>query len=227
MLNSEKRRIYEEFRSWAIKRLEKIDHSTLDPKPKYLEFRDQDVLNIMGRGIRIEITQSTGLRSSSRLRNDTIHVKLAPTLSQEDRTASTYSLVRRSITKAMLPIIESHVISLNESNFNFELNRIKIRDQMTRWGSCSKRNKTINLNFRLLLAPQEIMDYVIIHELSHLKHENHSERFWNLVSTAVPEYKERRRWLRDNGNKIGTRESIVIPKEISDVSISLLPILVQ
>lgn len=66
--------------------------------------------------------------------------------------------------------------------------QVKFREQRTRWGSCSSR-KIINLNWRLIVFNQEIIDYVIVHELAHLQHMNHSDRFWSLVEKYIADYK--------------------------------------
>lgn len=76
-----------------------------------------------------------------------------------------------------------------------------IKDQKSRWGSCSGRGN-LNFNFRLVMAPEEICDYVIIHEMCHLIHMNHSEDFWMLVESVCPKYKEYKRWLKVNGQKL-------------------------
>jgi len=82
--------------------------------------------------------------------------------------------------------------------------RITIRMQKSRWGSCSSKG---NLNFNCLLmrTPDEIIDYVVVHELCHLKEMNHSPRFWAEVEKIFPDYKERRKWLKDHGNDIMTK----------------------
>lgn len=79
--------------------------------------------------------------------------------------------------------------------------KISIRTQKTRWGSCSAKGN-LNFNALLLLAPPEIMDYVIVHELAHLRHMNHSSRFWAEVAKYMPDYKLRARWFKENGVKL-------------------------
>ena len=76
--------------------------------------------------------------------------------------------------------------------------RISIRCQKSKWGSCSGKGN-LNFNCLLLLAPPEVLDYVVVHELCHLLEMNHSPRFWALVESILPDYAERRRWLREHG----------------------------
>lgn len=75
--------------------------------------------------------------------------------------------------------------------------RMRVKQLKRRWGSCSARG-SLNFNWQLVLAPAPIMDYVVVHELCHLLVLNHSPRFWELVEGILPDYRERRRWLRHN-----------------------------
>lgn len=79
--------------------------------------------------------------------------------------------------------------------YDFKFNRISVRNQRTRWGSCSKKGN-LNFNYRLLMLPQYLADYIIIHELCHLKEMNHSQGFWSLVAQVFPNYLEIRKKLR-------------------------------
>jgi predicted metal-dependent hydrolase len=80
--------------------------------------------------------------------------------------------------------------------YNYDYNRIFIRNQKTRWGSCSGK-KNLNYNYRLALLPEKYLDYVVVHELCHLKEMNHSRNFWSLVSETVPNYKAIKREMRN------------------------------
>ncbi len=82
--------------------------------------------------------------------------------------------------------------------------KITIRNQLTRWGSCSSKGN-LNFNCLLMLCPEETVDYVIIHELCHLKEMNHSSRFWALVEEYCPRRKEHIRWLKENGSALIAR----------------------
>ena len=78
---------------------------------------------------------------------------------------------------------------------------IRIKDQKSRWGSCSSK-RNMNFNWRLLMAPEPVCDYVIIHELCHLVHMNHSADFWNLVESICPDYRQYKKWLREKGKQL-------------------------
>ena len=82
-----------------------------------------------------------------------------------------------------------------------EYDRIEVRNQKTKWGSCSTSG-TIGLNWRLMMAPPEVIDYVVIHELAHLQEPNHSEAFWSLVEQYEPEYAEYADWLDENSTRL-------------------------
>ncbi|MFZ6030225.1 MAG: M48 family metallopeptidase [Chloroflexota bacterium] len=79
--------------------------------------------------------------------------------------------------------------------------RIRISSARTRWGSCSSRG-TLSFTWRLVLMPQEIIDYVVVHELAHRCEPNHSPRFWAVVEQYMPDYKRRRAWLKKGGNDL-------------------------
>ena len=76
--------------------------------------------------------------------------------------------------------------------------KITLRQQKTRWGSCSA-NGNLNFNWLLILAPPQVLDYVVVHELCHRKEMNHSPAFWKEVEAILPDYRGKRKWLKDNG----------------------------
>lgn len=81
--------------------------------------------------------------------------------------------------------------------------RITVRSQVTRWGSCSARGN-LNYNWKLILVPEELLDYVVVHELAHRREMNHSRKFWDVVAHELPDYRQRRKALRSYEDKINT-----------------------
>jgi predicted metal-dependent hydrolase len=96
--------------------------------------------------------------------------------------------------------IRARVDALN-ALLGFPLKRVTIRDQRTKWGACSAGG-SVSLNWRLALAPPEVLDYVILHELCHLRELNHSQRFWALLASVRPDYRRERAWLKENGDEL-------------------------
>lgn len=94
------------------------------------------------------------------------------------------------------------------SQIGVDYGRITIRNQKTRWGSCSGKGN-LNFNCLLMLAPESVQDYVVIHELCHRKEMNHSQKFWAEVAQIMPDYQEKRKWLKEHGEAIMRRMSVI------------------
>jgi hypothetical protein len=103
---------------------------------------------------------------------------------------------RRSAREEFLPRLDHACATLGRSTAP-----LTVRGQRTRWGSCSTSG-AISLNWRLLLAPAAVLDYVVWHEVCHLEQMNHSPAFWSLVSVHCPDYREHAAWLRHNGSSL-------------------------
>ncbi|HEY7188503.1 MAG TPA: SprT family zinc-dependent metalloprotease [Vicinamibacterales bacterium] len=96
---------------------------------------------------------------------------------------------RRELPARLLELAAEHGLTVA---------RVSIRNQRTRWGSCG-RDGHVSLNWRLILMPPEVRDYVLVHELMHLRRLDHSRAYWRLVAAACPGYREARQWLRTHG----------------------------
>lgn len=99
--------------------------------------------------------------------------------------------------KKYIPLRVKHV---NQGRFKYK--KVIIKDHKTLWGSCSSEGN-LNFNWRLIMAPQEVSDYIFIHELCHTRHLNHSNRYWKLVETVMPHYTTPEKWLKDYGFVLG------------------------
>ncbi len=93
-----------------------------------------------------------------------------------------------------LALVETRLHHFNQV-YNFSFNKISIKNQRTRWGSCSSRGN-LNFNYKIVLLPERLADYIIVHELCHLRELNHSKKFWDLVAQVVPDYAERKNDLK-------------------------------
>ena len=89
-------------------------------------------------------------------------------------------------------------VLLFSRNHNFKPGKIRISSAKTRWGSCSAKG-ALSFTWRLVMAPLNVIDYVVVHELCHLKEMNHSKAFWQHVESIMPDYKLKRKWLKENG----------------------------
>jgi predicted metal-dependent hydrolase len=166
-----------------------------------LVLKHGSILNILGRDFPVIVGTYYGSRCQARVHDGFILVKVPYGLSADYGLIT--KLVLRSISRSFLPIVHSRVEDLNRLHFNAAINTVSLKNTCSRWGSYSKRTRSISLSIRLLFAPSGILDYVIVHELAHSREHNHSPRFWSHVSGAMPDYKERRRWLSRNGDLLG------------------------
>jgi hypothetical protein len=98
--------------------------------------------------------------------------------------------------KQALDLVKKRIEYFN-SIYGFKFNNIRIKNQKTRWGSCSKK-RNINFNYKIVMLPEKLADYIIIHELCHLKEFNHSKKFWSLVNEIMPNYLEIRKELKNS-----------------------------
>ncbi len=118
-----------------------------------------------------------------------------PRLALDERGISERA-ARRAARELVTRIAETEAAALGVA-----YERIAIRGQRTRWGSCSAR-ATLSFNWRLVLAPVGVLDYVVVHEVCHLREPNHSPRFWRLVAERRPEWRRHRDWLRVHGAEL-------------------------
>jgi len=169
----EKARQLKRMKAWAMKKLME-NPEKFKPKPQK-DYNDGDLLKIGDEEYTLKIESKNKKSSSARLAGDTIQLFLSENLSKEEQNNHISTLISRCVDK----IFFKH----NKSN----------------WGSCSKAGN-INISTRLLFAPDDVLEYVCIHELAHLLERNHSKKFWTLVEKAMPDYKEKEQWLKENGD---------------------------
>lgn len=184
------------FLSWAENTIIKKNISFPN---KYREFKNGDTLKIYDKTIVLEILESKKQSVSGKINQEKLTASLPNNLKNEERQKYMSKIVSRLLAKNYKTKISAKLHAFNKT-YNFgEINQIRLKNNSTNWGSCSSKNN-INVSIRLLLAPEYVVDYVLIHELCHLQHRNHSQNFWNLVEHCCPAYKEAEHWLKKNSS---------------------------
>jgi predicted metal-dependent hydrolase len=124
---------------------------------------------------------------------------------------STFKLSKKSLPTApavftrwykaqAMPVIQERVLYF-ASRYGFTYDRLRITSARTRWGSCTSTS-SLNFTWYLVMAPLAVIDYVVLHELAHTRHRNHQKAFWALVASIMPDYKTRKKWLKENGGAL-------------------------
>ena len=180
---------------WILSALDKFSVAQANlPRRQY---RAGEVFFFRGASYKLLLERSTtGSKISVRLTEDCLAVS-SPDPPLGAKGGATRSAIERFYRQKARCYLPKRVRELAEKH-GFEYERVRIKNQKTRWGSCSaKRN--INLNLRLMMAPDPAIDYVIIHELCHLREMNHRPAFWALVETYCPDYRHWKDWFRQHG----------------------------
>ena len=127
-----------------------------------------------------------------------IHIGLMAKATELAKNKAVKTLLSRIIGQHQKPWVVQRLLELNAIHFQKPVRNVYLKYNHSNWGSCSV-GSNINLSTRLLFAPSDVIDYVIIHELAHLIEQNHSDRFWAQVARAMPEYELHERWLKEHG----------------------------
>ena len=182
-------------KQWARQKLEENPEKF---ENKQREYRDGEMLKVGAEEYLLKIQFAGKASSSARIEGNTLLLVISANLSKETQNSHVSTLLSRCIASKRLPALKEKMQSLNQQHFSMPLNKIFFKHNKSNWGSCSIRCN-INISTRLLFAPDNVLEYVCIHELAHLKEHNHSENFWALVEKAMPDYKEKIAWLKENG----------------------------
>jgi predicted metal-dependent hydrolase len=175
-------------------------------KPTLLDFfetktyKDGDTLQVNKQTYSLRILlEDRKTHTAKLLQNGWIEFKLASVDTEGGQQKAISTLLSRTIANHSAPLFTRRVNELNHQFFKKPIKSVHFKYNHSNWGSCSSSG---NLNFssRLLFAPDDVQDYVIIHELAHLVELNHSDRFWKLVADAMPNYADKEKWLKTNSN---------------------------
>jgi predicted metal-dependent hydrolase len=193
---SQQEREVEKLLDWAKTQLEK--NEKLQKRVIGRHYNNEDTLSVGQRSYTISIDYEDRASHTARIDKGYIRVKLAKDASAHSSQKAIRHLLSRCIASDFMPHITRRVQELNHLHFRKDIKSIQLKYNHSNWGSCSSSGN-INLSTRLLFAPDDVVDYVIIHELAHLVELNHSDRFWKVVSDVMPDYEEKEKWLKNHG----------------------------
>jgi predicted metal-dependent hydrolase len=179
------RRLIETKRFWLY---QKINHDQKYPaRQTRKEFVSGETILYLGRNYRLEVTDKdiAGVGFQGRFEISRAN---------QSRAAELFKMWYVQQAEVKIPQRAKYFADALGVSFN----RVFISDLRVRWGSCTPKSN-INFNWRLMKAPQTVIDYVIVHQLAHLIEPNHTPRFWNIVSIQVPRFDWAKRWLREHG----------------------------
>ncbi len=180
-----------EKRPWVERTLRRLREAEAERPAARLE--DGGAVPFMGRSLELRVVVEPGrVRPHVAERGERVTVKV-PDPSPETVRGALEVWYRRRAREEVAPRLEAAT-----ARAGVRYTRLQIRSQRTRWASCSCSG-AMSFNWRLLLAPPEVLDYVVEHEVAHLRVHDHSRRFWALLGSRMPGYREHERWLKRNG----------------------------
>ncbi|MFN2468175.1 MAG: M48 family metallopeptidase [Gaiellaceae bacterium] len=180
----------------AIDRLLCDRRGWIEEKLALVELRRSRQLGLAGAlwlaGQRLPLEWGRGVRAVASLADGCLSVSGSPA----ERAAAVERWYRREARERLTEACQREARRLG-----LEYGAVAVRDQSTRWGSCSSRG-TLSFSWRLVIAPAPVLEYVVVHELCHLRHPNHSKAFWRLLEEARPQWRAQAGWLREHGDEL-------------------------
>lgn len=182
---------------WIVKKLSEIDTTSVQER----NYINGEVFSILGKEYFLDIKKEAGLKKAKAGIFGNSVIVTVP----EGALYTEYKDIIQQALSEWLKEYASEIINRRLGFFaeimGVKPNKILLKSQKTIWGSCTRENN-VNINWKIIMAPVEIVDYLIVHELAHIKVKNHSKAFWSLVENVLPDHKARRKWLRENGQNL-------------------------
>ncbi|MDH4129031.1 MAG: M48 family metallopeptidase [Spirochaetota bacterium] len=183
--------------SWILKKLDYFNTNLISNPPNPLF--ENSLIPFLGDYFKLK-NDTTISDKEIELKDKVIYLNLS-LLNKKKNPNLEIRFLLKKLLKNQAKIIINQRAKHYSSQLNVKFNRVTIRDQKTRWGSCSSL-KNLNFNWRLIMAPIEVLDYIVIHEMVHIIELNHSKKYWKIVETNCPNYCEYEKWLKINGHKL-------------------------
>ncbi|MBK8561386.1 SprT family zinc-dependent metalloprotease [Candidatus Amarobacter glycogenicus] len=184
-------RMVESRRSWILQRL---DSAALQPRRT---FEDGETLPYLGREMRLRVVPVAGRRSRAAVEGDELVVHVPEAMDAEARREKARRILAAWYRDRAAELFGEFARHWS-SESGLVPRALMVRDQKSRWGSCGP-DGTIRLNWRLVLGAPDLAEYVVVHEIAHLRHRNHQQAFWQEVARMLPDFQSRRKRLREAG----------------------------
>ena len=199
MNDSEIISLVEKKQKWVFNKLESY-RQRLSQMPVERKFVSGEKLLFLGNNYPLKVLEQKDNYTNVNLTDGQFLVAINADLPIEKRQEEIQGKLEQWYIKKAKELITKR-LELFSDKIGVKVNAVRFKNQKTRWGSCSQKGN-LNFNWKLVMAPTFIVDYVVVHELCHLKQLNHSPAFWLLVGNQISDYKEMRKWLKENGNKL-------------------------
>jgi predicted metal-dependent hydrolase len=184
---------------WILKKWYELNEISDTPQPK--EYVSGEKFQYLGKGYRLKVNRLDSTNKTSLgFYQGRFHANVSSSISNEDRLKQLSTLFKEwYISHGQAKVNER--LSIYCPKMDLAPQKFALKEQKMRWGTCTSGG-AIYLNWRIMMAPMSVVDYVIVHELAHLKHQDHSRFFWQLVHSILPDYEHRKEWLRVNGPQL-------------------------
>ncbi|OZM58355.1 zinc metalloprotease [Lottiidibacillus patelloidae] len=181
---------------WIIDKLNAINEVLFPPEPK--EFVSGEKFPYLGRTYRLKVSRGEDVKKATLSFYQGRFWAQVPAANEEEKMKEQlkYLFKHWYIQHGQAKVEER--LSLYAEKMDVKPKLVKLKEQKMRWGTCTS-DGAIYLNWKVIMAPMQIVDYLLVHELAHLKYPNHSKDFWRLVATILPDFEHRKEWLRVNG----------------------------
>ena len=186
--------------SWILDKLKEMEK--IKPAPKKKEFMTGEKLPYLGRRYRLEVSPAEITKTEVKLYQGKFIINYPKKLDEDEKKRI------EEIRAALIEWYREHAkekinerVEKYKDKLDVEPNNIVVKKQKKRWGSCSSKGN-LNFNWKIVMAPMSIVDYLVVHELTHLVHDNHSREFWATVGSIIPDVKDKREWLKINGRRL-------------------------
>lgn len=185
---------------WILENWLKIQETILKPSLRCYETGVK--VPYRGKDLEIRILETDQKMISARYESqtDSLNIGVPKGISEEERQDVLREILEKWFKMKARSVFLQKLDTWSQA-MGVTYHQFRLKEQKTRWGSCSSLGN-INLNWRAIMAPESVIDYLVIHELSHLKFLDHSQDFWDYVARFCPEHGVNRKWLRDNGHTL-------------------------